>query len=351
MAGKDDALRERALANIELLFDHWGLEWKKINSKEYDFINPTRKDTNHGACRFNVAKGRGADFTGSYIKDSDVAKLGPGFTREDFINIGKQESQWGFDIIGLCQRIRQLDSYSDAARNLQESLKELSRDNKLIKPSKDAAAKRLHKIQEEKLKILKSAEKIWNLAEDFKNTVGNHYLRGRKIFIKDEPHIKFLARVKNTEKNNFFPALIFKVSKGPTTPITAIHRIYLYPDIHTGEAKKLDCENPKVALGSVLGSAIWFGTPGPQLCIAEGPENALSIRRLGYPFVASSVFSSNFSNLEIPIYVKELLLFPDGDKAGKSNLAKALKKYKKYKPAIHFPTENKDWNDILREGR
>lgn len=351
-----DAVREKALANIELLFDYWQLEWKWINSKEIDFINPTRKDTHYGACRFNVEKGRGADFTGSYIKDSDVAKFGPGFTRGDFLNIGKEESQWGFDIIGLCQRLRQHTSHNDAYRDLQQTLREIAKNTKLVQPAKDAAAKRLHKIQEEKLKILKSAEKIWKLSKSFEGTIGDDYLRGRKIFIKDESSIKFLSKVKNTEKNNFFPALIFKVSKAAGGPITAIHRIYLKVNTEGGllgirySVSKLNCDNPKVALGSVSGSAIWFGTPGPMLCIAEGPENALSLRCLGYPFVASSVFANNFSNIAVPSYVQILKLFPDGDSAGVDNNAKALRKYEYLHPTSIFPPNNKDWNDVLIGG-
>lgn len=352
--GSYDSLRERALANIELLFDHWGLDWKWINTKEIDFINPTRKDQNYGACRFNVEKGRGADFTGSYIKDSDVAKLGPGFTREDFVNIGKQEFQWGFDIIGLCQTIRGCTSYSDAAKDLQKSLKEISKNSKLATPSKDAAAKRLHKVQEEKLKILQSAEKIWKLAKNFEGTLGDDYLIGRNIFTKYQPSIKFLSKVKNTEKNNFFPALIFKVSREPYGPLSAIHRIYLQVNTEGGllghrySVTKLKSENPKIALGSIAGSAIWFGVPGSELCIAEGPENALSVMHLsGCNFVASSVFSNNFGNLTIPHYVKTLKLFPDNDKAGRDNTIKACIKYEYLKPKIYFPTPGLDWNDVL----
>lgn len=354
--GRYDAVREKALANIELLFDYWALEWKKINSKEIDFINPTRKDNNYGACRFNVEKGRGADFTGSYIKDSDVAKFGPGFTREDFLNIGKEEQQWGFDIIGLCQKLRQHTSYDDAYRDLRETLQKIAKNTKLVQPAKDAATKRLHKIQEEKLKILQSAEKIWKLSKNFENTIGDDYLRGRKIFIKNEPNIKFLAKVKNTEKNNFFPALIFKVGKEPNGHISAIHRIYLKVNTEGGllghrySVSKLNCNNPKVALGSIAGSAIWFGTPGHELCIAEGPENALSLRCLGYPFVASSVFANNFSNIDLPFYVAKVNLFPDSDQAGIDNNAKALRKYAHLHPTSIFPPQNKDWNDVLIGG-
>ena len=46
---KYDQLREKALANFELLLNHWGIEFQLIGEHEYDFLNPTRQDDNFGA--------------------------------------------------------------------------------------------------------------------------------------------------------------------------------------------------------------------------------------------------------------------------------------------------------------
>lgn len=341
-----DQLREQALANIEALFNYWGLDYVQISEVEYDFKNPTRKDENYGACRFNVDKGRGADFSGSYVTNDQIRQIfGAGFSREDFINIGATERTWGFDIIGLCARINGANNYSDAAKLLKKHLSEIAESRSLIKPHPLAADLRKHRSQENKLKALRSAERTFNLCRDFEGTVGDLYLQGRGIKISNEPNIKYHARVYNSERRGFFPTLIFKISKTHNGPLEAIHRIYLNDLTFT----KLDVEDPKKALGNVMGSGIWFGSPDTTLVIAEGPENALSFRVLGYSFVVSTVYATNFHNLKIPKEVNKIILAPDNDKAGKLATQKALEYYKRPKLdiVVSFPPEGKDWNDML----
>lgn len=348
-----DPLKERALANVEALFNHWGLQYVKINHKEYDFLNPTREDTNHGACRFNVEKGRGADFTGSDITNADIAAtFGPGFNREDFQGIGSTERAVGFDIIGLVQKLFQCNDYIAAAKLLRRHLAELGKKQKLVKPLPNAAEIRTHKQSIERLNILKSAERSWGFARPYEHTIGDAYLKKRNIHVRDEPNIRFHAKVSNSELKTYFPCLLFKVSKEPKGPLEAIHRIYLN---HNGSI--LNVNDPKKALGNIQGAGIWFGTPGPMLCVAEGPENALSIRCVGYPFAVSTVYSTNYHSLSIPTYVKILKLFPDPDQAGRVAVQKAISKYKRPDLLIQivFPPEKTlsngklaDWNDILR---
>ncbi len=90
------------------------------------------------------------------------------------------------------------------------------------------------------------------------------------------------------------------------------------------------------------------------LCIVEGPENALSIRTIGYDFVVSTINAGNFSNIAIPPYVKKVILFPDGDEAGRHAAQKAIEAYKKVIDDVKIifppkhPTNPKwDWNDVL----
>jgi len=344
-------LKELALANIEALFDSWSLQYTKINDSEYDFINPTRGDTNHGACRFNTSKGRGADFTGSNYTKFEFSSFGPGFTREDFSGLGaNKEISWGFDIISLCQRLNGCSTYSDAARILQSQLSNIKKNGgEFIKPARDAHLIREHKQQEQKLKILQIVEKTWKLAQPFEGTIGDSYLRSRNIFIKDEPNVKFISKLYNKELGQTVPALIFRVSETHDGPITAIHRIYL-----SQKGEKLDVTTPKAALGSISGCAIWFGKPCAQLSIVEGPENALSIRNLGRLSVVSTINSNNFSTLNLSGY--DITLFPDPDEAGKINTLKAVDRYKKQSNSVKiiFPPKRKlsngklaDWNDVL----
>ena len=153
---KYDQIREEALTNFDLLLTYWGIEYQKINDKEYDFINPLRDDKNHGACRFNVDKGTGADFAGTNFKDTDFLRIGQGFTASDFANITRR-GNWGFDIIGLCQRLRGAKSYQDASRLLRDDLKQIKKSPLFINPTKNAYERRKQVQSEQKLKTLKIA--------------------------------------------------------------------------------------------------------------------------------------------------------------------------------------------------
>jgi hypothetical protein len=347
---KYDQLKEKAISNFELLLTYWEVEYIKINDAEYDFLNPTRDDTNHGACRFNVVKGAGADFAGRDFKNSDFLRLGPGFTSEDFAGVTKLGG-WGFDVIGLCQRLKGQSNYNDAARLLQRILAQIEKSPLYVKPNKDAHVKRKQELQIQKDKKLISANSTWSRAKHYKNTLAEKYLQSRNINLDSETNIKFHPRIYNTELEAFIPCVLFKVQKNYSSELCAIHRIYISKD----GTRKANIDNPKMALGNIQGAGIWFGTPCGTLCIVEGPENALSIRCLGYEFVVSSISASNFSNLVLDSAIKEVILFPDPDDAGKNNCLKAVKNYQKqnkevkiiFPPVKHHNNKLIDWNDYI----
>lgn len=348
---KYDQLREEALSNFELLLTYWDIEYHKVNEKEYDFLNPLREDNNHGACRFNIDKGTGADFAGTNLKNDDFLRLGPGFTAEDFANVTKQ-GQWGFDIIGLCQRLKGATNYQNAAGVLRNDLKQIKLSPLFVKPSKDASECRKHTQSAQKLKILKSAEKTWNLAKNFEGTLADRYFRSRKIYIKDQINIKYHPRVFNSELNAFLPAVLFRVQENYEGPLVAIHRIYISKD----GSRKAQLNDPKKALGAFQSAGIWFGAPGESLAVVEGPENALSVLSIGYSFVVCTISASNFSNLKLADTIREVILFPDPDQAGKENALKAVTTYQKQNKVVKvtFPPKKiledgkyADWNDII----
>lgn len=350
------ALRERALANFEALLDLWQITFTKISNDEYDFLNPTRKDNNYGACRFNVAKGIGSDFAGTNFTSADYKSLGPGFTKDDFAGYNQHtgiSTTWGFDIIGLCQRLRGSSTYKDAATELRDNLKSIKSNGKYNPASADAARQRDAQRTENKKKILASAQKTWNYCKDFEGTLADVYLRSRKLYFKgNAPEIKFHPKIYNTELKTFIPAVLFKISKSPESEFLGVHRIYIARD----GSRKAHLTNPKMALGSIKGAAIWFGTPDKTLHIVEGPENALTIKYLGYSFVACTISAANFGNLSIPNYVNDVKLFPDPDKAGKEAALKAVDAYQRQGKTVTIVMPPKrtldngklaDWNDVL----
>ena len=320
-------LRERALANFELLLTYWKLDYKKISPTEYDFLNPTRKDTNFGACRFNIQKGLGADFAKHTYTDSEFKSFGKGFDSSDFASFSQYgEINSGFDIIGLTQRLYNLNTYQEAAKALTSVLKKLSEDNELVKITKAQVEKRQQDILDGKKKKFDYANKLWGHSRPIKNTPGEIYFEHRGLFGVNESSIKFHYSVWNAELKINIPCLVFKVSKSIDSEMQAAHRIY----ISKCGTRKAYLKDAKLALGEIKGGAIWFGEPDMKLYIAEGPEEAINIKYLyEKKFVCSTVYANNFHNITIPDFVDTVVLCPDDDDsgAGKEAALKAISKY------------------------
>lgn len=323
-----DLLKERALYHFEMLLDIWKIDYQKIGPYEYDFLSPTRSnDTQFGACRFNVRKGIGSDFAGISYSKKEYEQIGLGFTKEDFAGFSSYgESNPSFDIIGLCQRIHRLDTYSEASKRLIEYLDQIDGGKINVTELAERAASRYEQARLTKEKMRATAERIWGYCQDIKGTIGETYLNTRNIIPTSvEPNMKFHWRVFTSELKKHIPALIFKVSREPNSQLEAVHRIYLGPD----GTRKARLEDNKKALGSIEGNGIWFGTPCDKLYICEGPEEALNARFVyDKQFVVSTVYAANYHNLDIPEYVKTVVLVPDDDGAGIDALVKADKAYR-----------------------
>jgi len=336
-------IKESALTNIEKLFTYWNLQWTKVNNIEYDFINPLRQDKHFGAVRFNTEKGIGADFSNSMFKDDDIKSFGEGFDREDFGLSKNTKIAYGFDIIGLCQRIKGLSSYNQAAVQIIKDLDAISKDPEFIKVSVENYKKRIEKNAEDAKRKIVYSNVMLSHAKPYKGTIGEKYLLNRGIDLKEqEPDVRFHHAVMCKEANAPFPALLFVIRNQPHKEATGVHRIYLSRDGETKAPVKIQ----KMALGDMKGNAIWFGTLGPKLYICEGPENALTLRYLGADFVACAINAGNIHNLSIPKGVKEVIVCPDLDNAGMIAGQKSQITYKSYSVSIQFPTKK-----LLKNGK
>jgi hypothetical protein len=339
-----DMIRETANANVELLFTFWGIKYSKVTPTELDFISPFRQDSSFGACRYNIKKARGADFAGTGIGQDDFNNL-QGLDKSDFAGISGENNRLGFDIISLCMRINKLGSYEEGAKRVASDLNKIKNNPDFTAITEEYIRAKKAQNEHDKAQRIRIADKMWSMAYPLKGTVGEAYLNSRAIFLENNhKNIKFHPRAINKELGKELPILMFVVTEVPGSELKAIHRIYLKED----GSGKADVNNPKMALGDIVGSAIWFGRPGPLLCIAEGPENALSILSLGYDFVCSTIVANNFPNVQIPKYVKQVILFPDNDKAGRTNATKAKARIKAMglDVAVIYPKEG-DFNDLL----
>lgn len=325
---KYDETRELALANFELLLKLWGIEYVQVTPYEFDFKNPLRQDRNYGACRFNVQKGIGKDFAAAGFDRSAAQIVGVDLDEDDVLGFSSDNliaTNRVFDVIGLRQRLHRDISYSVAADRLKENLKSLEETPGYETVSREAVRKRRKEFEDRRQHSIQVANLLWQEAHPIKGSLGEKYILSRcmDIDVTKEPNIGF-HKVHNAAVGRFVPTLLFRVTETYNSKEhKAVHRIYL-----NNEGKKLDVAEPKMALGPIMGSAIWFGKPDTILAIAEGPESALSLRAV-FPFVASTINAQNFHRLTIPSIVKTIMLYPDTDTAGEAAFEMAYEAYNK----------------------
>jgi hypothetical protein len=114
------------------------------------------------------------------------------------------------------------------------------------------------------------------------------------------------------DKKPTFPALVGKIID-LAEEIVAVHQIFLDPLT----AGKIDLDPSKVTLGPMAGGAIRLGGVAEHINACEGLETGLGIWSLiGYRRpVWPTLGTSGLAGLELPIGVKRLTIWPDGDRA------------------------------------
>lgn len=179
-----DELREKALANFELLLEYLKVDFRKVTENEYDILATWRTDRNFGSVRFNTEKNRGADFAGGSLTEADFAALGNGFSKEDFVGFsGEAQAKIGFDVIGVFQRIFRNNNYRDTAQLLNAVLIKISSDSSYVQTARDAKNRRIKLAREKAEKLKKVALDLWESSKHHKidNSPAQRYLQTRGI--------------------------------------------------------------------------------------------------------------------------------------------------------------------------
>lgn len=348
-------LEEIGLANLPQLLDRLGVQWRYVpgSTKEIDILATWRGDNHFGSCRFNSETGVGADFADQPFSQDDLNKLGVGFDFNDIYHKPGRNNTSYFHLLGLMQRIHDC-GYRRAAAILAETLMELGGN---LVASAEALEQRQLSAQQKRQRAQQQAQQIWTArAFNYEGTLGETYLSRRGIKLPNvERDIKFVPQLYCAETTSYVPALLFAIRETPKSPILGAHRIYLDED-----GNKAQLNDPKRALGSVKGNGIWFGQPDRTLCIAEGPETALSLITMGYKFVCCAVWASNLGNINLGRLMEEVgdlqnvIVCADNDDAGKRHAMNAAEHYNELAGVgvrIMFPSDDcKDFNEMLLSG-
>jgi phage/plasmid primase-like uncharacterized protein len=207
-----------------------------------------------------------------------------------------------------------------------------------------ASASNKPNLTNEPARIL-AALRIWEEAQDPRGTIVQDYLFGRGFTWELPLSIRFHPRLWHSPRLHF-PAMVaaFENRDGK---IAGIHRTYLRPD-GTGKA---EIEHNKKALAPMRGCAVHLTAADPILVVCEGIETGLSILQETGLHVWAALGTSNLGSVELPSFVRKVLIAADNDDPGTMAAQKAADSYQArgYQVQIVSPlTEKEDWNDVLR---
>jgi putative DNA primase/helicase len=211
------------------------------------------------------------------------------------------------------------------------------------------------------------ARRIWREARDPRRTEAQDYLFGRgftgampwemdsridyqvrsqlRAGLAIPASLRFHRQLKH-QSGACFPAMVAAIETNDGE-IVGIHRTWLKPD-GTGKA---EVEPNKMALGREKGCAVHLSAGAPTLCVCEGIETGLSILQATGLHVWAALGTANLAVVELPGFVREIIIAADHDDAGMKAASAAAESYRDrgFQVRIASPRNRKeDWNDVLR---
>jgi phage/plasmid primase-like uncharacterized protein len=189
------------------------------------------------------------------------------------------------------------------------------------------------------------ARVVWHESDAAQGTLVETYLRSRGITIGPPPSLRFHPSLKHPS-GVFLPAMVAAV-QNLEGQITGIHRTWLRAD----GSGKAEVERDKAMLGPVSGGAVRFARPAEKIAVAEGIETALSIAQ-ACPSLAvwAALSTSGLRAVELPSFVREVIICADNDEPGRAAAEAAAKRFYREKRQVRVaqPGITNDFNDLLR---
>ena len=194
------------------------------------------------------------------------------------------------------------------------------------------------------LKKSKQAQMCWEDAQPISGTLGEAYLRSRRITCRLPSTLRFHARCWHPGGKHHLA--VIGLVEGAEQP--AIHRTYLAPD----KPAKADIQPNKAMLGSCSGGAVRLSGQGGPLVIVEGIETGLSLLSgilSGPAEVWAALSTSGMKAVRLPAKRGRLIIAADGDKAGHDAAEALARRAHDREWDVHLlpAPEGEDWNDVL----
>jgi hypothetical protein len=198
------------------------------------------------------------------------------------------------------------------------------------------------------------AQRLFRMTQPLDGTLADSYLRQRGILRASlHPALRFhpscYYRDLVTGRARTFPALIAAVTD-PGGTITGVHRTWLDPS----GGGKAQVDDPRRALGGLLGNAVRFGFPVrgpvPVMAAGEGLESILSLSHVmpAMPMV-SALTAIHLAAFDLPPGCVRLYIAADADAAGRNGIQRLSRRAQArgILPLVLAP-ELGDFNDDLR---
>lgn len=159
-----------------------------------------------------------------------------------------------------------------------------------------------------------ACRRLFAASKPLPGTLAERYLARRRIVLScPEPALRFHPRCHRWEPSGTFslPALIAAVTDD-AGQVTGLQRTWLGPD---GDKAALD--DPRRAMGHLLGNGVRFGPVGPVMAAGEGVETMLSLRQ-ALPLLpaVAALSAAHLAAWTFPPLLRRLYVVCDTDPAG-----------------------------------
>lgn len=198
------------------------------------------------------------------------------------------------------------------------------------------------------------ARRIWHEARPIGGTLGERYLRGRRITGHIPQSLRFAwtplwHNLKTGRTGPRMPAIICACQAGDGR-VSGIQRIFL-----DRNGAKAAMSRPKRNVGQIRGGALRLGAAAETIILCEGPEDGLTLA-MRYPDIPVWVAlgTGGLAYVALPETVREVILAGDNNAPGRAAVTRAEEAYSAQNrlTSPRFPPEAfEDFNDQLRDIR
>lgn len=305
-------------------------------------------------CRHYLSAGRRA---GNYWLVGDV---GNNKGRSLYVHlVGSRAGRWTDaatgqfgDLLDLVRETRGLVDFRDVAEEARHFLN-MPRPEPRLSRTTDA-----HNSAPVERSPSERAQRLFRMTQPLEGTIADIYLRKRGILRASAHgalrfHPSCYYRDFLTGRTASHPALVAAVTDAAGA-ITGVHRTYLSSRLDRDGVGKAKVDDPRRALGGLLGNGVRFrfpvDAPVPVLAAGEGLETMLSLSHVmpGMPMVAA-LTANHLAGFHFPPGCRRIYIAADADAAGRHGIEGLSRKAQErgILPLVLSP-ELGDFNDDLR---